>query len=145
MGLGEKTMKKWGYISSSFAIVLAFFTFILCILTIVVIKGNIAVSLKDNTVIMAIIVLLIAVATGAISIISIINIRKADELYLKVSSEAAVGNIPISRTSQGVEMVAPAPKFTTVPATIPAPPTNTAPQASQATNTNQNPADFMFL
>lgn len=95
MGLGEQTMKKWGYIASISSVILAVLTFVVCILTIVVLKSSVDISLKDNTVIIAIIVLIYAVATGALAIVSIINIRKADQLYLQVSAAAATGKIPI--------------------------------------------------
>lgn len=95
MGLGEQTMKKWGYIASISSVVLAVLTFVVCILTIVVLKSSVDISLKDNTVIIAIIVLIYAVATGALAVVSIINIRKADQLYLQVSAAAATGKIPI--------------------------------------------------
>jgi hypothetical protein len=99
MGLGEQAMKKWGYITASTGLVLAVFTFVICILTIVVIKTSVDINLKDNTFIFAIIVLLMSVTVGALGVIGIINIRKADSLYQKVSEEAASGKIAVARSN----------------------------------------------
>lgn len=88
MGLGETEMKKWGYISASAGVVLALFSFVLSILTIVVIQGSVDLTTRNNTLYFAIILLIFAVTAAVLCIVGIVKIFKANNLYLQVSANA---------------------------------------------------------
>ncbi len=99
MGFGEDTMKRWGYIGGSFSIVLGLFTFIFAILAVVLIKGTVSASFRENVFTIGILVLVLALVTFIMGILGIVKLRQAHALYLQVGAAAAMGTIPLVPTS----------------------------------------------
>ena len=108
MGYGEKTMRTWGFTSSSMCIVLGVFTLALAILTIVVLRGDVSVVTRDNTVTYAIIVIVLSLAATVVGGFGVYKIYKSNEIYLKVSTEAALGKIKVRSQTQSSPNIHPA-------------------------------------
>ena len=104
MGAGEQTMKTWGYVSASLCIALALFSAVTCVMTIVMIKTSVSVSVRNNTEILAIITMVVAIGALLLGGVTIWKIFQADQIYLDVTSRAAQGKIAIA---PGVPSVAP--------------------------------------
>ena len=88
MGLGETQMRNWGFVAASSAIAVSIFLFVLSILTIVVIRGSVSVTVRDDAVSLSIVTIILSIAAAILSIFSIVKIYKANDLYLRVNSDA---------------------------------------------------------
>ena len=75
------------------------FAFILSIVAIVLLKGSVSLSFRDNTLIFAIIVLVLAVTVTIVCIVAIMKIFKANNLYLQVGAAAGTGKIAVRANS----------------------------------------------
>ena len=126
MGAGETEMKKWGYISASAGIVLALFSLILAILTIVIIQGSVDLTTRNNTLYFAIVLLIFAVAAGVLCIFGILKIYKADKLYLTVSSKVGQGKLQLTESSPQIQ------------------PTQMSPRPQQPQPNNQSAVDSLI-
>lgn len=85
MGVGETQMRTWAYIGSSFGLIVAVFSFILALLTIIMIKGSVSNDYRDDLSIFAIVVVIIGALSFILCSFAITKIYKTDELYTKVA------------------------------------------------------------
>lgn len=103
MGQGEKTMTTWGYVAGSFCIFLALLAFSSSIMSIVAIKGSVPINVRDNTVVIDVLAIIVSVGTAILGGITICKIYQANQLYLKTAVLAAEGKIPISSKPSNVQ------------------------------------------
>jgi len=96
MGAGEKTMTTWGYTAGGFCIGVGLIALIGAVMAIAVIKGNQSVTIRDNTVAIEGILIVAAIAGMIIGSFTVMKVYKANQLYLKIASEAATGQIELS-------------------------------------------------
>lgn len=89
MGAGEKDMRTWAYAACGMGLGLAVLSLVICSLTLVVLGGNVSLEIRDNTRTIAIIGIIVAVATGIVSGVAISRIWKDHQLYLKAMTRVA--------------------------------------------------------
>jgi hypothetical protein len=97
MGYGEKQMKLWGMTAAGVAMGLCIFTLVLAILTIVTLTSSTDLDTKNNTIIFAGVMVGIVVAVAIVAGIGFWKVYKANQIYLKVSSDAATGKIELTK------------------------------------------------
>lgn len=90
-------MRTWGYTSGSFCVVLGLMSLVLAVLLLVVAKSDVSAEFKNNSVGVAVVVLILAVVAMILGGVTVWKIYLANQLYLRVSSEAAQGQIAIGR------------------------------------------------
>lgn len=130
-------MRVWGYTSGSFCIVLGLLSLVLTILLFVIAKSDAPLDFKNNSVGFAAVVLVLAVVAMIMGGVTLWKIYLANQLYLRVSSEAALGKISVGPSPR----VAPPPVATMKTTTTtqnPAPPPRALPPPSQP---NPAPSD----
>lgn len=100
-------MRVWGYTSGSFCVVLGLLSLVLAILLLVMAKSDVTQEFKNDSVGLAAVVVVVAVVAMIMGGVTLWKIYLANQLYLRVSSEAATGKISVGRS---------------VPAQVPLPP-----------------------
>ncbi len=92
-------MTTWGYVSSAMSIVLALVTLIMSVMLIVIIKGDISSTTRDNSIGLAAFGVVLSVAVMVLGIIATLKIYRADNLYHNVAESAGQGRIAVTDQS----------------------------------------------
>ncbi len=102
MGTGEDAMRIWGYASSSLCLVSGLISLIACIFMLVLVKSDTSDTFKSNAQFLAIITMIVSIVAMVIGGVAVWKVYLANQLYLKVSSEAASGKIGIAANKSGI-------------------------------------------